>query len=44
MWAEAAEEERVMGWKKLLAYITGSVNQERLLHNEYLVAENRSGS
>ena len=30
-----------MGWKRLLAYITGSVDQELLLRNEYLVAENR---
>src|SRR5919206_5364384 len=30
-----------MDWKALLAYITGSVNQELLLRNEYLVTENR---
>src|SRR5690242_16408310 len=30
-----------MHWKKLLSYITGSVDQEMLLRNEYLVAENR---
>lgn len=30
-----------MGWKRLLAYISGSVDQELLLRNEYLVAENR---
>lgn len=30
-----------MHWKKLLTYITGSVDQELLLRNEYLVAENR---
>ena len=30
-----------MGWKKLLAYITGSVDEELLLRNEYLVTENR---
>jgi putative transposase len=30
-----------MKWKRLLAYITGSVDQELLLRNEYLVAENR---
>lgn len=30
-----------MGWKRLLAYITGSVDEELLLRNEYLVAENR---
>ena len=30
-----------MGWKRLLAYITGSVDQELLWRNEYLVTENR---
>jgi len=30
-----------MNWKALLAYITGSVDQELLLRNEYLVTENR---
>jgi putative transposase len=30
-----------MDWKVLLAYITGSVDQELLLRNEYLVTENR---
>ncbi|HSF29628.1 MAG TPA: hypothetical protein VLK82_04030 [Candidatus Tectomicrobia bacterium] len=30
-----------MDWKKLRAYITGSVDQELLLRNEYLVTENR---
>ncbi len=30
-----------MDWKKLLAYITGSVDEELLLRNEYLAAENR---
>jgi putative transposase len=30
-----------MDWKQLLAYITGSVVQELLLRNEYLVTENR---
>src|SRR5271168_993219 len=28
-------------WVRLLAYVTGSVNQELLLQNEYLDAENR---
>jgi putative transposase len=32
--------EREMGWKKLLAYITGSVDQEMMLRNAYLVTEN----
>jgi len=31
----------VMDWKHLLVYITGSVDQELLLRNEYLVTENR---
>ena len=31
----------IMDWARILAYITGSVNQELLLRNEYLVAENR---
>jgi transposase InsO family protein len=30
-----------MDWKKLLAYITGSVDEGLLLRNAYLVAENR---
>jgi hypothetical protein len=30
-----------MDWKTLLAHITGSVDQELLLRNEYLVTENR---
>jgi len=30
-----------MDWKRLLAYITGSVDQELLLRNEYHTAENR---
>jgi hypothetical protein len=28
-------------WTRLLAYVTGLVNQELLLQNEYLAAENR---
>jgi hypothetical protein len=28
-------------WARLLAYVTGMVNQKLLLQNEYLVAENR---
>ena len=28
-------------WARLLAYVTGLVNQELLLRNEYLTAENR---
>ena len=30
-----------MDWRRVLAYITGTVDQELLLRNEYLVAENR---
>ena len=30
-----------MDWKHLLAYITGTVDQELLLRNEYFVTENR---
>jgi putative transposase len=32
--------ERETGWKKLLAYIMGSVDQELMLRNAYLVTEN----
>ena len=28
-------------WARLLAYVTGLVNQQLLLENEYLAAENR---
>src|SRR5258708_30973393 len=30
-----------MLWARLLAYVTGAVNQELLLRNEYLAVENR---
>jgi hypothetical protein len=30
-----------MDWKTLLAYISGSVDEELLLRNEYVVEENR---
>ena len=30
-----------MNWKRMLAYVTGSVDDELLLRNEYLVTENR---
>jgi putative transposase len=30
-----------MEWARVLAYITGTVDQEMLLRNEYLAAENR---
>jgi hypothetical protein len=38
---EAKAEGEAMDWKHLLAYITGTVDQELLLRNEYLVTENR---
>jgi putative transposase len=34
-------EGEAMDWKHLLAYITGTVDQELLLRNAYLVIENR---
>jgi hypothetical protein len=30
-----------MDWPRMLAYVTGTVDQELLLCNEYLAAENR---
>jgi hypothetical protein len=30
-----------MDWARILAYITGTVDQELLLRNEYRAAENR---
>ena len=30
-----------MDWARILAYITGTVDQELLARNEYLAAENR---
>ena len=30
-----------MDWKRLLGYVSGSVHEELLLRNEYLVGENR---
>jgi uncharacterized membrane protein len=30
-----------MYWARILAYVTGTVDQELLARNEYLVAENR---
>lgn len=31
----------MMDWVRMLAFITGTVDQELLLRNDYLVAENR---
>jgi putative transposase len=30
-----------VGWKTMLAYVTGSVEEQLLLRNEYLIEENR---
>ena len=30
-----------MDWARVLAYVTGTVDQELMARNEYLVAENR---
>jgi len=38
---ETVEGDRRMDWKTLLAYITGTVDQELLMRNEYLVTGNR---
>ena len=35
------EERRHMEWKHVLAYMTGSVDRQLLLRNEYLVTENQ---
>src|SRR5450631_4804046 len=35
------QEGEDMEWARTLAYITGTVDQELLLRNEYLIAENR---
>ena len=37
----SSSEGLAMDWKTMLAYISGSVDEELLLRNEYLVAENR---
>ena len=37
----AGQMGELMEWARILAYITGTVDQELLLRNEYLVAENR---
>ena len=39
--SRSVEGARRMDWKTLLAYITGTVDHELLLRNEYLVTENR---
>jgi putative transposase len=35
------ERAKLMEWVRILAHITGTVDQESLLRNEYLIAENR---
>ena len=37
----AVRMEKANKWARLPAYVTGLVNQELLLQNEYLAAENR---
>ena len=37
LWALGMKDKK---WLRLLAYVTGLVNQELLLQNEYLAAEN----
>jgi len=39
--AMAASTKAVMDWARILAYVTGTVDQELLARNEYLAAENR---
>jgi hypothetical protein len=39
--ADRRARGKSMEWARILAYITGTVDQELLLRNEYLVAENR---
>ena len=34
-------KEAVMDWARILAYVTGTVDQELLARNEYLAIENR---
>jgi hypothetical protein len=36
-----AGQGAVMDWARILAYVTGTVDQELLTRNEYLAAENR---
>jgi putative transposase len=41
-WSRAgAGQGAVMDWARILAYVTGTVDQELLARNEYLAAENR---
>jgi len=38
---QLSQDSRQNHWLRILAYITGTVDQENLLRNEYLAAENR---
>ena len=38
--AFGAGQGTVMDWARMLAYLTGTVDQEVLARNEYLAAEN----
>ena len=40
-WAPALVQFVPMNWKRMLAYVTGSVGEELLARNAYLVTENR---
>ena len=39
--SQSKREEIRIDWAYILAYVTGMVNEELLLRNEYLVTENR---
>src|SRR5450756_1302110 len=39
--SDQRQQGGLMEWARILAYITGTVDQELLLRNEYLAAENR---
>src|SRR5258707_11329281 len=41
LWAYALVQFVPMNWKRMLAYVTGSVDEELLARNDYLVTENR---
>jgi hypothetical protein len=41
MTPQVGAREAVMDWARMLAYVTGTVDQELLARNEYLTAENR---
>lgn len=41
LWVCVLTEFGPMNWKRMLTYVTGSVDEELLARNEYLVTENR---